>query len=90
MSNKFDGAEITILIDRDRGLVDPEGQETEADYDACYDYVATLVRDAYPGARVLLVGGTGRTAGALEDGTDITSDVRETVRRAYDDWCASP
>lgn len=78
-----------ITVEIHRGTIDPQGIGSDAECEACAEYVLDAVRTEFPDADVTQVGRGGRTSGRTADGLDLTADVRACVNAAFDAWCAS-
>lgn len=72
----------TIFVNTSRSTIDPQGIGDDADIETYRAAIIDALRAEWPDAEINETI-HGRDNG-IEDGRDITSEVREVVRRAFD------
>ena len=72
----------TIFVNTSRSTIDPQGIGDDADVETYRAAILDALRAEWPDAEIIEMT-HGRDNG-VEAGRDITSEVREVVRRAFD------
>lgn len=83
-----DFAGASICVELHRGTIDPAGEGSDEDREACAAYVLDAVRTSFHGADVRRVGSGGRQGGAGPNGENLDAEVDCVVNHAFDAWCA--